>query len=197
MTEMDLNQNSEEIIENAAESEETAGNSAQSEAAEADAPSGEVKLTTKDIKKIKDEIQRQKAEYDALNDKYLRLAAEYDNFRKRTSKEKESMYTGAVADVLKIILPVYDNTERAALFSEPEKVLEGVKMILGQFGAALGKLKVEEIPAVGEKFNPELHNAVFHEEDDSGEENVVTEVLEKGFIKGDRVIRPAMVKVKN
>jgi molecular chaperone GrpE len=135
-----------------------------------------------------------------LYDKYLRITAEYDNFRKRTAKEKEGIYSDAVIDVLKNILPVLDNIERAVQFadsSEPEKVSDGVKMIYSQFMNSLSKIGVEEILAAGEKFDPEIHNAVFHEEDESQPDNTVTEVLQKGYIKNDKVIRPAMVKVVN
>ena len=145
-----------------------------------------------DVFKIKEEIE-------TLNNKYIRLYAEYENFRKRTAKEKDEIYSNAAADVLKNMLPVLDNFERALQFSgdEPEKVLEGLKMIETQFAAALEKIGVAEIKAEGEQFNPELHNAVFHEEDESQPDNTVTEVLQKGYIKGDKVIRPAMVKVVN
>ena len=145
------------------------------------------------------EEKEESEELKALQDKYLRLYAEYENFRKRTAKEKDEIYSNAAADVLKNMLPVLDNFERALQFSgdEPEKVLEGLKMIETQFSAALEKIGVAEIKAVGEPFNPELHNAVFHEEDESQPDNTVTEVLQKGYIKGDKVIRPAMVKVVN
>ena len=140
-------------------------------------------------------------ELEALNDKYIRLYAEYDNFRKRTVKEKDEIYSSAAADVLKNIFPVLDSFERALQFSgeanEPEKVLEGLRMIETQFLNALEKLGVTEIKSEGERFDPELHNAVFHENDDSQPDNTVTEVLQKGYIKGDKVLRAAMVKVVN
>ena len=146
------------------------------------------------------EINKKSEEYDILYDKYLRVNAEYDNFRKRTVKEKEGIYSDAVIDVLKTILPVLDNIERALQFSdttEPEKVAEGIKMIYSQFINSLAKLNVEEIKSEGEQFDPEIHNAVFHEEDDSQPDNTVTEALQKGYIRGDKVVRPAMVKVVN
>jgi len=142
-----------------------------------------------------------RGEFDAISDKYVRLYAEYENFRRRTAKEKDEIYANAAADVLANIFPVLDVFERALSFSEesnePEKVLEGLKMIEAQFANALTRMGVEEIAAKGESFNPELHNAVFHETDDSQPENTVAEVLQKGYIKGDRVLRPAMVKVVN
>ncbi|MCL2158564.1 MAG: nucleotide exchange factor GrpE [Oscillospiraceae bacterium] len=153
-----------------------------------------------EIKRLTEEIKQKDAERSALNDKYLRIAAEYENFRKRTAKEKEGIYADATIDALKNILPVLDNFERAMQFSsvsEPEKLAEGIKLIYAQFVASLEKLGVEEIAAAGETFDPEIHNAVMHEQDDSQPENTVTEVMMKGYIKGDRVIRPAMVKVVN
>jgi len=144
-----------------------------------------------EIKEIKDK------EYDILYDKYLRINAEYDNFRKRTAKEKESIYANAVIDILENILPVADNMERALQFTDGEKVLEGLKMIYSQFTSSLERLGVEEIKSDGEQFDPEIHNAVFHEEDESQPNNTITETLQKGYIKGDKVIRPAMVKVVN
>ena len=136
-------------------------------------------------------------EYDELYDRYLRVNAEYENFRKRTAKEKDGIYAGAVIDVLKDILPVADNMERALQFSDAEKVFEGFKMICSQFSAAFERLGVEEIKSDGERFDPLIHNAVFHEEDETKPANTVTETLQKGYIKGDKVIRPAMVKVVN
>ena len=154
----------------------------------------------KELKKLSEEFDKKNEEYDVLYDKYLRITAEYDNFRKRTAKEKEGIYSDAVIDVLKNILPVLDNVERAMQFadsSEPEKVSEGVKMIYAQFIKSLSNIGVEEIIASGEKFNPEIHNAVFHEEDENQPANTVADVLQKGYIKGDKIVRPAMVKVVN
>lgn len=154
----------------------------------------------KEIKKLEEEIKQKEEEYGVLYDKYLRVNAEYDNFRKRTAKEKEGIYSDAAIDVLKNVLPVLDNIERAVQFcdvSEPEKVFEGVRIIYSQFLNALEKIGVEEIKAEGEQFNPEVHNAVMHEQNDDHPENTVAEVMQKGYIKGDRIIRPAMVKVVN
>jgi len=160
------------------------------------------KLTEKqkELKETGEKLEKKTEEYDVLYDKYLRITAEYENFRKRTVKEKEGIYSDAVVDVLKNILPVLDNFERALQFadsSEPEKVTEGLKMIYAQFIKFLSNIGVEEIIAAGEKFNPEIHNAVFYEEDAGQPDNTVTEVLQKGYIKGDKIIRPAMVKVVN
>jgi molecular chaperone GrpE len=166
----------------------------------------EVEIIEKDEDEAYKEFEESKEseEFKALHDKYIRLYAEYENFRKRTAKEKDEIYSNAAADVLKNIFPVLDSFERALQFSgdaidaiEPEKVLEGLKMIESQFLNALTKIGVEEIKAEGEQFNPEMHNAVFHETDESKPDNTVTEVLQKGYIKGDKVLREAMVKVVN
>lgn len=132
------------------------------------------------------------------NDKYLRLAAEYDNYRKRTAKEKESTYTDAKVDTIKPFLDVYDNLVRgAAQLEEGDSHKQGLEMIARQFLTVLEKLGVKEIEAEGKPFDPEKHNAVMHIEDENLDENVVTEVFQKGFTLNDKVIRFAMVKVAN
>lgn len=136
-----------------------------------------------------------KKEYDELYDKYLRSAAEYENYRKRSAKEKENIYSEAVADVLRFLLPVLDNLERAAAYSEPEKVLDGLKLILNQFADSFSKLGVEEIKAVNEEFNPEFHNAVMLEENSDLPDNTISDVLIKGYRRGDKIIRASSVKV--
>jgi molecular chaperone GrpE len=142
----------------------------------------------------------EKAEKAALDaeDKYKRILAEYDNYRKRTIKEKEGIYADAYGEAIKEILPVIDNLERAALCSEGEKVLQGVKMTLTQFESVLERLGVEKIEAeVGSPFDPELHNAVLHTENPELGENVIAAVLQNGYKKGDKVFRYAMVSVAN
>ncbi len=129
------------------------------------------------------------------NDKYIRLAAEYDNFRKRTAKEKEGIYSDAYGECIAAILPVIDNLERALQFSEGDKVVEGVRMTMNQFSDILKKLGIEVIET--EVFDPNYHNAVMHEDNDELGEGVITDVFQKGYKKGDRVIRYAMVKVAN
>ena len=131
-----------------------------------------------------------------VNDKYLRLAAEYDNYRKRTAKEKESIYGDAKADTIKPLLAVYDNLERGiAQYDEADVHRQGLELILRQFTETLTKLGVTEIEAQGQPFDPEKHNAVMHVEDESAGENTVVEVFQKGFMIGDKVLRFAMVKV--
>ena len=139
-----------------------------------------------------------KAEMDALNDKYLRICAEYDNFRKRSQKEKDSLYGDVKAETLKSFLPVYDNLVRAlAQSTEDEAYRRGVEMIMNQFNVTMEKLGVTEIECLGKKFDPAFHNAVMHVEDDEKGENEIVEVFQKGFMMGDKVIRFAMVKVAN
>ena len=132
-------------------------------------------------------------------DKYLRLAAEYDNYRKRTAKEKESLYADAKIDTIKALLGVYDNLERglAQYGDEESPHRKGLEMVFNQFKESLKKLGVETMDAAGKPFDPEKHNAVMHVEDESLGENVVAEVFQKGYRLGDKVIRFAMVKVAN
>lgn len=138
-----------------------------------------------------------KAEYTSLYDKYLRLVAEFDNFKKRTQKEKEEIYSLAKTDVVMSLLPVIDNFERAEKFSDDKNVEEGMALIRKQFNEFLKKIGIEEIEAEGKEFDPNLHNAVLHEDRDDLSENTVVEVLQKGYKLGDKVIRYAMVKVAN
>ena len=132
------------------------------------------------------------------NDKYLRLAAEYDNYRKRTTKEKESIYADAKVDTIKPFLEVYDNLVRGlAQCEEGDSHRQGLEMIAKQFLTVLEKLGVQEIEAEGQPFDPEKHNAVMHVEDESVGENTIVEVFQKGFMLKEKVIRFAMVKVAN
>ena len=132
------------------------------------------------------------------NDKYLRLAAEYDNYRKRTAREKENIYGDAKADTVKPFLEVYDNLVRGvAQFEEGDGHRQGMEMIAKQFLDVLAKLGVTEIEAEGQPFDPEKHNAVMHIDDESFGENIVAEVFQKVFMIGDKVLRFAMVKVAN
>lgn len=137
-------------------------------------------------------------ELSVLNDKYLRICAEYDNYRRRSQKEKESLYGDVKAEAVKSFLPVYDNLERAlAQTTEDEAYRKGVEMIMSQFNATLTKLGVSPIESLGQKFDPALHNAVMHIDDEEKGENEIVEVFQQGFMLGDKVIRFAMVKVAN
>ena len=134
----------------------------------------------------------------ALNDKYLRLCAEYDNFRRRSQKEKDSLYGDVKADTLLKFLPVYDNLVRALNTpTQDEAFRKGVEMTMNQFNTTMEKLGVTKIDSLGEKFDPALHNAVMHVEDEEKGENEIVEVFQEGFRLGDKVIRFAMVKVAN
>ena len=141
----------------------------------------------------KTEEEKLREDLAALDDKYKRVLAEYDNFRKRSLKEKELFYGDGVASAVSYFLPVFDNLERAAAASEDE----GVKKILKQAQEIFAKLNIKECGKAGDAFDPNLHNAVAHTEDESLGENVVAEVLVKGYVMGDRLIRPAMVKTAN
>lgn len=137
-------------------------------------------------------------ENDQLKDKLLRTLAEYDNFRKRSQKEKEAVYPDAVANTVLSFLPVLDNFERAiAAPCSDEEFKKGLELIQKAFFDTLGKLGVEEIPALGEPFDPNFHSAVMHVEDEAFSENTVCDVFQKGYKMGDRVVRHAMVKVAN
>ena len=134
----------------------------------------------------------------ALNDKYLRICAEYDNFRRRSQKEKTEIYADVKASAVKSFLPVYDNLERAiAQETSDEAYAKGVEMIMSQFMKTLEGLGVSKIADVGEKFDPNLHNAVMHVDDEEKGENEIVEVFQKGFMLGEKVIRFSMVKVAN
>ena len=155
------------------------------------------KKSDAEIAELKETVIAKEKEIAELNDKYLRLYAEYDNFRRRSAKERDSVYSDAKSDTLKNILPILDNMERATAFTEADKVLEGMNLILKSFNENLTKMDVKEIEALGKTFDPNLHYAVMHIEDESYGENEVVEVLQKGYICGDKVIRYAMVKVAN
>ena len=145
-----------------------------------------------DLKEAAEKLVREE------KDKYLRLSAEYDNFRKRSQKEKDSLYTDIKVDTLRKFLPVYDNLERALKQATADEAYrKGVEMIMAQFKSTMDGLGVTEIAAEGEKFDPEKHNAVMHVEDESFGENEIVEVFQRGFTLGDKVIRFAMVKVAN
>jgi len=153
----------------------------------------EKKKNKKDI-----EIENLKAELEAKNDLLLRTAAEFDNFKKRTEREKSAVAEFAKAGLIKQLLPILDNIDRAALAEKgSEDYIKGIEMIVKQFESAAANLGIEEIAKVGDTFNPELHEAVMHIEDETVTENTITQVLQKGYKIGSTVIRPAMVQVAN
>ncbi|MBO4475042.1 MAG: nucleotide exchange factor GrpE [Clostridiales bacterium] len=182
---------------------------ASEEAAEASDESGETEVSEENVKE--DGAEDAASEEDAsakelaeMKDRYMRLLAEYDNFRRRTQKEKENIYADAIAEVVKEWLPLVDDIERAVASSESmdensvEKVAEGIKLIGKQAVNVLGKLGVEEISSgEGETFDPNLHEAVMHVEDDSLPEQAIAQVFQKGYSCRGRVIRHSVVKVAN
>ena len=134
----------------------------------------------------------------AKEEQFLRLAAEYDNFRKRSQKERTDAYANAKSDAVLAFLPVYDNLQRAlAAPCTDEAYAKGVEMTMNQLKTVLEKLGVTEIEALGQAFDPNLHNAVMHVEDENAGENTVVEVFQSGFRMGEKVVRFAMVKVAN
>ena len=154
-------------------------------------------VTPEEVTETQPENEFEK-KYNDVNEKYMRTLAEYDNYRKRTIKEKESIYPEAKAVVVEKFLPILDNFQRALDSAEnKDGFYEGVVMLKKQMDEVMIALGVEEIKAVGEEFNPELHNAVMHIDDETQGENVVVEEFQKGYKIGDRVIRHSMVKVAN
>ena len=142
----------------------------------------------------------EKEKYDDLYDKHLRLMAEYDNFKKRTQKEKEENFDYAVANTVEKLLPVIDNLERAInSIGENEKntFSEGVEMVYRQILEIFEKIGISDIEAVGKEFDPNIHNAVMHVEDEKESANIVVEEFMKGYKYKDKVIRYSMVKVAN
>jgi len=148
--------------------------------------------------KCAEEVQAEVVEVKIPDDRYLRLMAEYDNYRKRSQKEKDGLYEAVKADTVSKFLPVYDNLLRAlSQPTEDEACRKGVEMIMNQFNSTLEKLGVTKIESLGQSFDPELHNAVMHVDDDTKGENEIVEVFQEGFRLGEKVIRFAMVKVAN
>ncbi|MBP3658007.1 MAG: nucleotide exchange factor GrpE [Oscillospiraceae bacterium] len=156
-------------------------------------------------KKHEDAKQQEASEFEKAqqalaqeHDSYLRLAAEYDNYRKRSQKEKDNLYTEIRSETVEKFLPVYDNLERAlAQETQDAAFKKGVEMTMNQLVSVMEKLGVESFGAAGDHFDPQLHNAVMHIEDESLGENVIAEVFQKGFKVGEKVVRFAMVKVAN
>ena len=149
------------------------------------------------VKKQKEENKKLQEELDMTKDRLLRVTAEYDNYRKRTVKEKEGIYSDAYVDVLKEIIPILDNLERAiAADGSIEDLKKGIEMTIKGCQDSFIKLGVEEIDDSGE-FDPNVHNAVMHVDDENLGKNVIAEVFHKGYKKDDKIIRHTMVKVAN
>ena len=173
-------------------------------AAEAAAQTEETTAETGETEEVTDPLQAEldacRAELAAEKDKFLRMAAEYDNFRRRSAKEREAAYSDAYADALMQIIPVIDNLERAAGYGnagDAKQLSDGVNMILTQFTSVLEKMGIEAFGEKGELFDPNIHNAIMHEEDPEQDESVLGEVFQRGYRRGDKIIRCAMVKVIN
>lgn len=145
------------------------------------------------------ELEKLQKEYEEHKQQHLRVLAEYDNFRKRSQNEKNAIYNNAVSDTVQAILPIADNIERALSQenASAEDMRKGVEMIESQIQSCFEKLGLTEMGKVGEPFDPNLHNAVAHIEDENLGENVIAAVYQKGYQLGDRVVRHAMVQVAN
>jgi len=156
-----------------------------------------VKKLESEIEALRRQLEKAEAKVAESDDKYMRMLAEYDNFRKRSIKERESCYADAHADAVNAVLPVLDNLERAAMYSDAEAVAKGLELTLKSFTETFERLGIREIESMGKTFDPNVHNAVMHVDDEAYGESEIVEVLQKGYIKGDRVIRYAMVKVAN
>ena len=151
-----------------------------------------------EIKEETPEVNPWEEKYNAEHDSYLRLAADYDNYRKRTLKEKEQSYGNGKADAVEKLLPVYDNLERALNQpTEDAAYKKGVEMTFTQLVSIFNSLGVEIFGNVGDEFDPNLHNAIMHTEDEEAAENTITQVFQKGFKLGEKIVRFAMVQVAN
>ncbi|MCQ2385992.1 MAG: nucleotide exchange factor GrpE [Clostridia bacterium] len=155
----------------------------------------DVKSLKTELAGLKTEVEAAKKELAEEKDKYLRLAAEYDNFRKRSQKEKDELYGVAVSDTVKVILPIIDNLERAAKLTDAEKIVEGLGMLVKTVDGAFAKLRVERFGAPGEEFDPALHEAVSRGASEEYTEDQITDVFQPGYRRDEKIIRVAMVKV--
>ena len=184
---------SEEKKNNTAEAEET-GSSANEEIKEEPKEEQEEAKAEKPGKKAEKEIESLKAQLAEAGEKYLRLAAEYDNYRKRTEKEKNDCYVAAYGDALKAFLPLLDVLYQAQQFTPEDK---GILALVKQAEDILAKLGIRAMDTDGAPFDPVYHNAVMHEDNPELGENTVTQTFQRGYMLGERVLRPAMVKVAN
>ena len=190
-----------ENVKNAAEeaaSEEAAAESAQTEApAEEKAEKKKNKKADAKIAELEAKLADAEKSLAEQNDRYMRMAAEYDNFRKRSAKEKEGIYADAYADALKSILPIIDNLERAVGVEGADAVAKGLEMTLKGASEALEKMGVEAFGESGDAFDPNMHSAMMMVDDESRKEGEIVTVFQKGYKKGDKIIRYAMVTVAN
>lgn len=184
----------EEVIEEPTATPEEAP---EAEAPEKDAKKKGDKKAKAELLKCQEELASVTAALEEEKKNRLYLAAEYDNFRRRSQKEKDGIYGDAIADAIKEVLPLFDNLERAGQYSDAEKVAEGLALIAKMSDEVLAKLGVERFGKVGEQFDANIHNAVMHEENEALGENEISDVYQVGYRRGDKVIRFAMVKVAN
>lgn len=201
MDEKDTVQTAEEEIP-APTAEEKDGKPESENAESAEEPAGkgkkgaETKKLRAENKELSEKLAAAEADAAEQKDKYLRTLAEYDNYRKRTVKEREGIYADAKADCITNLLALFDNLERASAF-EGEQAAEGVKMILASVPEVLGKMNITAFGEAGETFDPALHNAVMHVDDEQYGEGEILEVFQKGYRVGEKIIRYAMVKTAN
>ena len=186
------------------DAEEISTEEAAEEVTEAPLEEKESKSDKKKNKKLEEKISALEAEVEAkkteiaeLNDKYLRMAAEYENFRKRSAKEKEGIYADAYGDALSSILPIIDNLERAVGITDADGVAKGLEMTLKGASDALTRMGVEAFGAEGDVFDPNMHSAMMMVDDENHKEGEIVTVFQKGYKKGDKIIRYAMVTVAN
>lgn len=194
----------EEMKDTVAETEEMPQANAEAESAEKNEDAKDKRAAKGEVKKLRAECSQWEeknkelaAQAEEMKDKYLRTLAEYDNFRKRSAKEREGVYADAYADCIQNLLPLLDNLERASQFTEGDQVAQGVKMILGTLPDILGKMNVTAFGAPGDTFDPEIHNAVMHVDDEQYGEGEIVEVFQQGYKYGEKIIRYAMVRVAN
>ena len=182
-----------EVVEEA----EVVAEEKEAEAKDAKADKKKSKKLEGKIEELEKALAAKETELAEQNDKYMRMMAEYDNFRKRSAKEKEGTYADAYADALTSIIPIIDNLERAVGVTDAEGVLKGLEMTLKGASEALTKMGVEAFGAEGDQFDPNIHNAVMMVESDERAEGEIVSVFQKGYRKGDKIIRYAMVTVAN
>ncbi|MCI8329279.1 MAG: nucleotide exchange factor GrpE [Oscillibacter sp.] len=193
---------SEEIKQPQEEAPETETPEVQPEEPAEKAPKGKKKKEKGSVTFTREQVEQMEQavkQLETMKDQFARLAAEYDNYRKRTAKEKETLYQDAKANTIREFLAVYDNLERAAGApgGEDDAHKKGLEMIFAQYKELLKKLGVEEIAAQGQPFDPERHEAVMHIDDENLGENEVAQVFQAGFLLGEKVIRHAVVQVAN
>lgn len=194
------NDEKEKTITNQVE-EDNAATDCNSESGEANAgDGGNSDSVSSEVEELKQKLEEKTRQCEEYLNMVQRTAAEFDNYKKRTQKEKEALSLDASIDTISSLLPVVDNLERAlkaAEEMEANPLKEGVEMVMRQLNECLGKLGVEPISAVGNSFDPELHNAVMHVTDEEQGENVVLEEFQKGYVMKGKVVRHSMVKVAN